>query len=90
MLVTGVSRFDDEQEYRFLEAPGIWAGATSRKDSVQGSDIKLARLEARSVTPGMSGAPVRRTTDGAVVGMVSGRYNPAGMWQRDTVLGRPG
>jgi len=85
MLVTGVSRFDDEQEYRFLEAPGIWAGATSRKDSVQGSDIKLARLEARSVTPGMSGAPVRRTTDGAVVGIVSGRYNPAGMWQRDTV-----
>ena len=84
-LVTGVSRFDDAHEYRFLEAPGIWAGATIRKDSANGSDIKLARLEARSVTHGMSGAPVRRTTDGAVVGMVSGRYNPPGTWQRDTV-----
>ncbi len=84
-VVTGVSRFDDKLKYRFLEAPGIWAGATSREDGVQGSDIRLARVEARAVTPGMSGAPVRRTSDGAVVGMVSGRYTTPEMWLRDTV-----
>jgi formylglycine-generating enzyme required for sulfatase activity len=84
-VVTGVSRVDDKLEYRFLEAPGIWAGATSRRDGVLGSDIRLARVEARAVTPGMSGAPVRRTSDGAVVGMVSGRYTTPEMWLRDTV-----
>jgi formylglycine-generating enzyme required for sulfatase activity len=84
-VITGVSRFDDRLEYRFLEAPGIWAGATSRGDGVQGSGIRLARVEARAVTPGMSGAPVRRTIDGAVVGMVSGRYTTPEMWLRDTV-----
>ncbi len=84
-LVTGVVRLNDKHKYRFLEAPGKWAGATIREDSAEGSGIKLARLEARGVAPGMSGAPVRRSIDGAVVGMVSARYNPEGTWQRDTV-----
>ena len=35
--------------------------------------------------PGMSGAPVRRLRDDVVVGVVSGRYNSADGWLRDTV-----
>ena len=35
--------------------------------------------------PGMSGAPVIRDSDGAVAGVVSGRYNSADGWLAGTV-----
>ncbi|MCA1676484.1 MAG: serine protease [Actinobacteria bacterium] len=81
VVVTGVSRVDDpEHEYRFLDAPGRWAGGTTRDDQVP-----LGRLSSTSVLRGMSGAPVRRGSDDIVVGVVSGRYNSADGWLRDSV-----
>ena len=65
---------------RYLDAPGVWAGGTMREDQVP-----LGRLSAGDVLPGMSGAPVRRGSDGAVVGVVSARYNTSDGWLRDTV-----
>ena len=79
--VTGHAAPDDPGHvYRFLEAPGEWAGGTTRDDAVP-----LGRLTATAVVPGMSGAPVVRDRDGAVVGVVSGRYNSADGWLAGTV-----
>ena len=66
---------------RFLDAPGSWAGGTIIDDRVA-----LGRLNASDVVLGMSGAPVRRLSDDAVIGIVSARYNsgstrlPAAVW----------
>ena len=42
-------------------------------------------MTADAVVPGMSGAPVVRDGDGAVAGVVSGRYNSADGWLAGTV-----
>jgi hypothetical protein len=42
-------------------------------------------MTAEAPLPGMSGAPVIRDSDGAVVGVVSGRYNSADGWLAQTV-----
>ena len=42
-------------------------------------------MTADAVVPGMSGAPVIRDGDGAVAGVVSGRYNSADGWLAGTV-----
>ena len=65
--------------YRFLTAVGKWAGGTTRDDAVP-----LGRIIADRVVPGMSGAPVIRDGDGAVAGVVSGRYNSADGWPPST------
>lgn len=79
--VTGHAVPDDPgHSYRFLVAPGEWAGGTTRDDAVP-----LGRMTATGVVPGMSGAPVVRDGDGAVVGVVSGRYNSADGWLVGTV-----
>jgi tetratricopeptide (TPR) repeat protein len=81
VLVTGVSEVDDPgHDYRFLDAPGAWAGGTTRDDSVP-----LGRMRSADVVPGMSGAPVRRLSDDVVVGVVSGRYNSADGWLEGSV-----
>ena len=79
--VTGHAVPDDPgHSYRFLDAAGEWAGGTTRDDAVP-----LGRVTANSVVPGMSGAPVVRDGDGAVAGVVSGRYNSADGWLAGTV-----
>jgi len=79
--VTGVSQiFDPGHAYRFFDGPGTWGGATLRDDVHQ-----LGWMACNVVTPGMSGAPVRRRSDDVVVGVVSGRYNSADDWLRDCV-----
>jgi tetratricopeptide (TPR) repeat protein len=79
--VTGHAVPDDPgHTYRFLDAPGEWAGGTTRDDAVP-----LGRLTSSAVVPGMSGAPVIRDSDGAVAGVVSGRYNSADGWLAGTV-----
>jgi hypothetical protein len=79
--VTGHAVPDDPGNvYRFLSAPGEWAGGTTRNDAV-----RLGRMTAPGVVPGMSGAPVIRDDDGAVVGVVSGRYNSVDGWLAGTV-----
>jgi hypothetical protein len=79
--VTGHAVVDDPgHTYRSLDAPGEWAGGTTRDDSVP-----VGRMTSRDVVPGMSGAPVIRDGDGAVAGVVSGRYNSADGWLTGTV-----
>ncbi|MEO3819204.1 trypsin-like peptidase domain-containing protein [Plantactinospora sp. B24E8] len=78
VVVTGSVDLPDFQEYRFLDAPGHWAGGTTR------DGVRLGRLTASAVMRGMSGAPVRGA-DGTVVGVVSARYNTNDNWGRDTV-----
>ena len=79
--VTGHAVPDDPgHTYLFLDAAGEWAGGTTRDDAVP-----LGRVTATSVVPGMSGAPVVRDEDGAVAGVVSGRYNSTGEWLVGTV-----
>jgi tetratricopeptide (TPR) repeat protein len=81
VVVTGVVAVADPgHTYRSLDASGTWAGSTTRDDQ-----LPLGRLESGAVMKGMSGAPVRRQGDDRVVGVVSGRYNSADGWLRDTV-----
>jgi hypothetical protein len=65
---------------RFLDAPGAWAGGTVIDDRVA-----LGRVNASDVVLGMSGAPVRRLSDDAVIGVVCARYNSGSTRLRDTV-----
>ena len=79
--VTGHSVVDDPgRTARLLTAVGEWAGPVMWEDAAA-----MARVTANALMPGMSGAPVVRNSDGAVVGVVSGRYNSAGGWLKDTV-----
>ncbi len=78
VAVTGSVYLPDDQEYRFLDAPGRWAGGTTR------GGVRLGRLTASDVMRGMSGAPVLGV-DNIVVGVVSARYNTDDNWGRDTV-----
>ena len=81
VTVTGHAVPDDPgHRYRFLDAPGEWAGGTTRDDAVP-----LGRMTSSAVVPGMSGGPVIRDSDGAVAGVVSGRYNSADGWLAGTV-----
>ncbi|MEN8655407.1 trypsin-like peptidase domain-containing protein [Streptomyces sp. 21So2-11] len=81
VLITGVPTVDDPgHDYLFLDAPGIWQGGT-----VRDTHISLGRLTSSSVVPGMSGAPVLRRSDNAVLGVVTSRYNSADGWLRDSV-----
>jgi hypothetical protein len=80
VTVTGHAMPDDPgHAYRFLTAPGEWAGGTARDDGV-----RLGRMTSSAVVLGMSGAPVIRDGDGAVAGMVSSRYNSADGWLAGT------
>ena len=81
VTVTGHAVPDDPgHTYRFLNAPGEWAGGTTRDEAVP-----LGRMTSSAVVPGMSGAPVICDSDGAVAGVVSGRYNSADGWLAGTV-----
>jgi tetratricopeptide (TPR) repeat protein len=81
IVVTGAADIADPgHEYQFLDAPGKWAGGTTRDDS-----IPLGRARCQDLVPGMSGAPVRRLADNVVVGVVSGRYNSADGWLAGSV-----
>ena len=81
VTVTGhVAPDDPGQLYRFLDAPGEWGGGTIRDEVVP-----LGRMTSSDVVPGMSGGPVICDSDGAVAGVVSGRYNSADGWLAGTV-----
>ncbi|MGW5715694.1 tetratricopeptide repeat protein, partial [Amycolatopsis sp. NPDC003865] len=82
IVVTGVSEVDDPgHEVHYLDAPGVWAGGTTRD-----RQVPLGRLSAKDVMKGMSGAPVRRIAgDDRVVGVVSARYNSADGWLEHSV-----
>jgi hypothetical protein len=83
--IIGVAHVEDRSEYRYLEAPGRWAGSTVRTDPNGGTGTKLARLQSTDVMLGMSGAPVLRMFGSSAIGMVSGRYNAIDGWLEHTV-----
>ncbi|WP_433043107.1 tetratricopeptide repeat protein [Dactylosporangium sp. CS-033363] len=71
----GFARVEDGgHEYGFVASGGHWRGPALR------DGVLWARLQADAVLPGMSGAPVLRAADRAVVGVVSGRYNTQDGW----------
>ncbi|MBB4693929.1 tetratricopeptide repeat protein [Paractinoplanes abujensis] len=63
---------DGEHTYELLTSGGQWQGPALR------DRVLWARVQADTVMPGMSGAPVLRESDRAVAGVVSGRYMSAG------------
>lgn len=80
VVVTGFAEVpDDHHYYGHLDATGTWEGTATRD-----AQLSLGRMESKAVMRGMSGAPVRRLSDQWVVGVVSGRYNSADGWLRDT------
>lgn len=72
--------YEPGHAYRFLDALGTWAGG-----SVRDGEVGLGRLISDQVLKGMSGAPVLRESDGAVLGVASGRYNTPDGWLAGTV-----
>ena len=83
VVVTGAAELADAREDAALIASsttGRWDGWGLYEDSV-----RLAKIKASGVLRNMSGAPVIRDKDSTVVGLVTGRYNSADGWGRDTV-----
>lgn len=79
-FVTGTAEVHDPgHDYRYLTASGHWEGPAGR----DGAD--MGRFESTGVLRGMSGAPVLRLVDGALLGVVSARYNSPDHWLRDSV-----
>lgn len=78
--VAGVANLDGTAgNTDYVTAVGTWLGPAMRQK------LRLQTIATKQVVLGMSGAPVRRLADGVVVGVVSGRYNSADGWYRDTV-----
>ena len=78
--VTGHVVLEGTAALRHACATGRWSGTAMRDDATA-----LARMSCQDLSLGMSGAPVLRLSDGAVVAVVSARYNPPDSWSRDTV-----
>ena len=81
VTVTGHSVVADPgRTARSLTTIGQWTGSAIWEDATPSG-----RMTAEALMPGMSGAPVIRDSDGAVAGVVSGRYNTADGWLAGTV-----
>ncbi|WP_433129913.1 trypsin-like peptidase domain-containing protein [Micromonospora sp. CA-240977] len=78
-FITGCARLDDESQYKSLTTLGQWGRAAH---TIQ--DLSVGAGTAPGAEPGMSGSPVLRTSDGAVIGVMSKRYNSEA-WSRDRV-----
>ena len=71
---------DSGRTARSLTTIGWWTGPAMWEDATP-----AGRMTAEALLPGMSGAPVIRDSDGAVAGVVSGRYNSPDGWLAGTV-----
>ena len=71
---------DPGRTARWLTTVGQWMGPAMWEEATP-----TGRMTAEALLPGMSGAPVIRDSDGAVAGVVSGRYNSADGWLAGTV-----
>jgi len=71
--------FDPDHTHEIHQAVGEWCGL-ARLDG----GTRLCRVRLDALMQGMSGAPVMRVSDGAIVGVVSGRYNSADGWLAQT------
>jgi tetratricopeptide (TPR) repeat protein len=80
VAIQGVPSVEDpDHTYEHLSARGTVEGPVTR------DGIPILRVRSDSVLPGMSGAPVRRRSDDAILGVVSARYNSVNGWLRDSV-----
>ncbi|HEX3591507.1 MAG TPA: tetratricopeptide repeat protein [Pseudonocardiaceae bacterium] len=70
----------DDPSERELETAGTWRGGTTFDDGTS-----WGTLRSRAIAPNLAGAPVRRASDDAVIGAVSGRYNSRDDWSREAV-----
>ncbi|HVM14249.1 MAG TPA: trypsin-like peptidase domain-containing protein [Egibacteraceae bacterium] len=78
VVVTGAAHdLEPGEDYAFLEVVGTWTGSTTRKDATGTSNLHLGRVTADQALRSMRGAPVQRTADGAVVGILSDRTRSA-------------
>ncbi|MFC6082131.1 trypsin-like peptidase domain-containing protein [Sphaerisporangium aureirubrum] len=66
--VVGDVRVPDSVDYGYLTATGTWTGSTRR------NHVSMGQFRSPDVLPGMSGAPLLRNSDGAVIGVASHRY----------------
>ena len=83
--ITGVSRRPDTAAERVVTASstsGRWDGWEFYSDLT----TELLTVRASGAQPGMSGAPVVLADGGAVIGMVTSRYNSPDGWSRDRVF----
>ena len=83
VVVAGAAELADAREDAALIASstaGRWDGWGLFNDS-----LRLAKITTPGVPSNMSGAPVIRVKDNAVLGLVTGRYNSADGWDRDMV-----
>ncbi|WP_136313625.1 tetratricopeptide repeat protein [Actinomyces procaprae] len=83
--ITGASSRPDPAAER-----GVTASSTSGQwdgwDFYSDITTELLTVKASGAQPGMSGAPVVLADGGAVIGMVTGRYNSSDGWSRDLVF----
>ncbi|HLK72414.1 MAG TPA: hypothetical protein VKU77_02065 [Streptosporangiaceae bacterium] len=86
VVVTGHADVSDPgYRYRYLDAPGQWAGGLARDDETQGvPGVPLGRMTAEGISRGMSGAPVICESGGFVAGVLTGRYNSPDAWLAGT------
>ena len=82
ITATGLDVVDGSQPItRALTAVnGWWVGPAMWEDAKP-----AGRMTAQMLPPGMSGTPVIRDDDGAIVGVVSGRYNSVDGWLPEAV-----
>jgi hypothetical protein len=66
-----------ESEFSYLPSSGRWEGTAEKS-----TGLVLAIAEASGVALGMSGCPILREGDQAVVGVLSGRYNSMDTWHQ--------
>ncbi|MET9239814.1 serine protease [Nonomuraea sp. NPDC003709] len=72
-------------EYDFRRTTGTWEGVARESPS----GVLMAQARADGTAVGMSGCPVLRTSDGAVVGILSNRYNTDSAWSAGRIsIGR--
>lgn len=78
--VTGHGVLPGDDRFRSHNALGSWVGDVQRHDGAL-----IAQITSKDVLKGMSGAPVLRVADHAVVGVVTSRYRAADEWGLNTV-----
>jgi len=68
------------RHYDYTATTGIWEGVSQADEG-----IMLGRGRAEGAALGMSGSPILRIPDNAVIGVLSQRYNSNDGWSRGTI-----
>lgn len=82
-FIVGFAELPEAYGFRYHDytaTTGTWEGI-SRSDN----GVLLGRGRAGGAARGMSGSPILRTSDNAVIGVLSQRYNSVDGWSRETI-----